>query len=127
MRVQIIKRNNKPEWAVIPYDAYLELVEKAEILQDVQDYESVKAALARGDEELIPAEVVNAVLDGANEIKTWREFRGMSQSDLAKRVNISTPYLSQLEANKRKGSLKVLSAIARELNISLDLITPAHG
>lgn len=127
MRVQIIKRDNKPEWAVIPYDDYLELVEKAEILQDVQDYDGVKAALARGDEELIPAEVVNAILDGANTIKTWREFRGIPQSDLAKRVNISIPYLSQLEANKRKGSLKVLTAIARELNISLDLITPAQG
>ena len=35
MSVQIIKQGNKPKWAVLPYEMYLELVEKAEMLQDV--------------------------------------------------------------------------------------------
>jgi hypothetical protein len=39
------------------------------MLQDIQDYDSAKAALARGDDELIPSEVVYAILDGANAIK----------------------------------------------------------
>ena len=73
MTVQIIRQGKKPEWAVIPYDTYLELVEKAEMLQDVQDYDSAKAALERGDEELIPSAVVYAILDGENPIKVWRE------------------------------------------------------
>ena len=120
MTVQVIK------WAVVPYDTYLELVEKAEMLQDIQDYGSVKAALERGDDELIPDEVVNAILDGANPIKVWREYRRMSQHELANQVDISVPYLSQLETNKRKGSLEVLSAITTVLNISLDMVVPAQ-
>ncbi len=35
--MQIIKQDDKPEWAVIPYETYLQLVEKAEMLQDIQE------------------------------------------------------------------------------------------
>ena len=124
MTVQIIKQGDKPEWAVVPYDAYIKLVEKAEMAQDVQDYDSAKAALEHGDDELVPSEVIYAILDGGNPIKIWREYRGLSQHEMAENIGISVPYLSQLETNKRKGSLEVLSAIAKVLRVSLDHIVP---
>jgi len=120
MSVQIIERNGKPEWAVIPYKAYLQLVEQAEALQDLRDYDSAKEALNRGEEELIPEEMVYALLDGKNPIKVWREYRGLSQSQLAKAAGISVAYLSQLETGKRKGSTEVLIVIAKVLELSLD-------
>jgi DNA-binding XRE family transcriptional regulator len=126
MTVQVIKQGDKPEWAVVPYDTYLQLVEKAEMLQDIQDYDNAKAALERGEDELIPVEVVDAILDGANPIKVLREYRNMSQQKLADQVGISVPYLSQLETNRRKGSVEVLAAISRELNISLDIMVPSQ-
>jgi DNA-binding XRE family transcriptional regulator len=126
MTVQVIKQGNKPEWAVVPYETYLQLVEKAEMLQDVQDYDSAKAALERGDDELIPSEVVYAILDGENAIKVWREYRSMSQQEVAENAGISVPYLSQLETNKRKGSLEVLSALAKVLKVSLENIVPSQ-
>ncbi len=120
MSAQIIQRDGKPEWAVLPYETYLELVEQAEMLQDVQDYDEVKAALARGEEELVPGEVAFALLNGENPIKIWRVHRGLEQAELAERAGVSIPYLSQLERGKRKGSLEVLNAIARALSVSLD-------
>jgi DNA-binding XRE family transcriptional regulator len=92
------------------------------MLQDVQDYDSAKAALERGNDELIPSEVIYAILDGENAIKVWREYRGISQQQVAENAGISVPYLSQLETNKRKGSLEVLSAIAKVLKVSLENI-----
>lgn len=127
MSVQIIKNGDQPEWAVVPYQVYLQLVEKAEMLQDVQDYDIAKADLERGVEELIPSEVVYAILDGENAIKVWREYRGLTQQETAERVGISVPYLSQLETNKRKGSLEVLSAIARIFQVSLENIIPGRA
>jgi len=50
MNVQIIKRDGTPEWAVIPYVDYLRLLEKAEILQDVRDYDLAIDAITSGDE-----------------------------------------------------------------------------
>jgi transcriptional regulator with XRE-family HTH domain len=128
MSIQVIKQGNKPEWAVVPYETYLHLVESAEMLQDIQDYDSSKAALERGEMETIPSEVVYAILDGENPLKVWREFRGISQQELAERAEISIPYVSQLETNKRKGSLEVLSSISRVLNVALeDIIIEAES
>ena len=120
MTVQVIKQGGKPEWAVIPYQKYLELLEKAEMLKDVQDYDSAKMALEEGKEELLPESFVNELLEGANPVKLWREYRGLTQKKLADVVGISVPYLSQLETGKRKGSLEVYSAIAAALGVTLD-------
>ncbi|PKO06425.1 MAG: XRE family transcriptional regulator [Chloroflexi bacterium HGW-Chloroflexi-3] len=122
MNVQIIKNKDEVEWAVIPYDEYIQLVEKAEMLDDIQDFDSFQIALAQGEEQLFPVEVVDKLLEGHNPIKVFREFREMTQDNLAKKIDISIPYLSQLETNKRRGSIKVLTDIAKELGISLEMI-----
>ena len=119
MNVQIIEKDGNPEWAVVPYVTYQQLLEDAEMLQDVQDYDAAMQSIADG-EELIPGEVVNALVNGENPIRVWREYRGMTQAHLAKVAEISVPYLSQLESGKRTGSPGVLSAIARGLDLTLD-------
>lgn len=118
--VQFIARDGRPEWAVLPYETYLHLIEEVEILQDIRDFDAVKLAIEQGKEETIPGEVVFALLDGENPIKVWREHRGLTQQQLAERAGISPAYLSQLETGKRVGSKGVLLAIAHALNISLD-------
>jgi DNA-binding XRE family transcriptional regulator len=125
--VQVIERDGKPEWVVLPYDVYLQLAEEAEMLQDTRDYDSIKAAIERGEEELIPSEITYAILDGENPIKVWRVYRGLTQNQLAEEVGISTPYLSQIEAQKRTGRTEVLQAIAKALKVTLDDIVPQLG
>jgi len=120
MSVQIIEKNGRPEWAVLPYEEYQRLVAEAEMLQDIRDYDEVKMALATGAEELIPSEVTDALLDGENPIRVWRAYRGLTQQQVADEAGISKPYLSQLELGKRKGTTEVLAAVARALNVSLD-------
>jgi DNA-binding XRE family transcriptional regulator len=120
--IQIIERDGKPEWAVLPYEEYLKLVEQAELLADIRDFDEIRAAIERGQEELIPAEVVNAILDGKNPIKVWCGFRNLTQQQLAGRVGISKPYLSQLETGKRTGTTEVLAAIAKALDVSLEKV-----
>lgn len=120
--IQIIERDGKPEWAVLPYEEYLKLVEQAELLEDIRDFDEIRAAIDRGEQELIPAEVVNAILDGKTPIKVWREFRNLTQQQLSDRVGISKPYLSQLETGKRTGTTEVLAAIAKALDVSLEQV-----
>lgn len=120
MSVQIIEKNGQPEWAVVPYEEYQRLVAEAEMLQDIRDYDEAKVALANGAEELIPSEVTYALLDGENPIRVWREYRGLTQQQVAEEAGISKPYLSQLESGQRKGTAEVLAAVARALHVSLD-------
>jgi DNA-binding XRE family transcriptional regulator len=119
MSIQVIEKNGRPEWAVIPYEVYQRLVEQAEMVQDIRAYDEAKKAIEQG-EELIASEVTYAILDGENPIRVWREYRGLTQQQLAEIAGISVPYLSQIESGKRKGSAKVLRAIAEGLGLSLD-------
>jgi DNA-binding XRE family transcriptional regulator len=120
--IQIIERNGKPEWAVLPYEEYLRRFEQAELLEDIRAFDEFSAAIERGEEEWIPAEVVHAILEGKNPIKVWREYRDLTQQQLASMAGISKPYLSQLETRKRTGTTDVLSAIAKALNVSLEQV-----
>lgn len=119
MSVQIIEKNGRPEYAVVPYKEYQRLLTEAEMLQDVRDYDEAKLAIANG-EELIPSRVTYALLDGENPLRVWREYRGLTQQQVAKTAGISKPYLSQLESGQRNGTTEVLQAIAKVLNVSLD-------
>ena len=91
-----------------------------EDLQDILDYDAAVLAIERGEDELIPAEVVYAILDGENPIKVWREYRGLTQQQLADKAGISKPYLSQIETGKRTGTTEILSAIVKSLDVSLE-------
>ncbi len=119
MSVQVILKEGKPEYAIIPYEDYERLLADAEMLEDIRDYDTAVQALEKG-EELIPAEVVYALLAGANPIRVWREYRGISQGALAEAIGISAAYLSQLETGKRTGTAEVLKALADALQLDLD-------
>lgn len=55
-------------------------------------------------------------------IKVLRTASGLRQKDLAQRASVKANYLSLVEAGKRDPSLKVLRAIARELNVPISLL-----
>lgn len=119
MSVQLILKEGQPEYAVIPYETYMRLVEDAEMLADIRDYDTARQSVAKG-EELVPAEVVYALLDGGNPIRVGREHRGLSQAELATRAGISASYLSQLESGKRAGTTEVLVTLVTVLNLTLN-------
>jgi transcriptional regulator with XRE-family HTH domain len=52
-------------------------------------------------------------------IRTLREERGLDQGELADRVGITQPYLSQLENGQRDPSVSLLRKIVDELETSL--------
>ena len=120
MSVQIIEKDGRPEWAVLPYDEYERLLAAMEMLQDMQAYDEVQQALASGEEELVPAEVADRLIDGENPIRVWREYRGMTQAELAEHAQISAAYLSQLETGKRAGTTEVLGRVALSLQVVID-------
>jgi DNA-binding XRE family transcriptional regulator len=119
MNVQIIEKNGRPEWAVLPYHQYQQMLEAMEMLDDIRAYDEAKARIA-DREELVPSEITYAILDGANPIRVWRTYRGLTQQQLADQAGISKPYLSQIESGKRTGTAEVLQAIAQALDLELD-------
>lgn len=115
MNVQFIEQNGRRQYAVMPVDDYEALLEKAEMLDDIRAYDE---AMVR-DEETIPAEWVYRLLD-ENKIKVWREYRGLTQTELAARCGLAQATIAQIEGGKRTGSVEVLKKIAEALSLDLD-------
>jgi DNA-binding XRE family transcriptional regulator len=79
-----------------------------------------KERLASGEEELLPAEMVDAILNSNNPIRVWREHRGLTAAALAKMAGIAAAYLSQIETGKRDGTIETYRKLADALRVSLD-------
>lgn len=119
MSAQFIEIEGK-KVVVIPADDYRVLLEKAEMLDDVAAYDRAKSALETGDDELVPAAVANAILDGENPVRVWRQHRELSQTQLAEAAGISQAYLAQIETGKREGTLGLYRSLADVLGVDLD-------
>jgi DNA-binding XRE family transcriptional regulator len=123
MTAQIIKKGEQPEWAVIPYEEYLELLEKAETLEDTI---ALERAIATPDEEAVPQALVEKLLAGENPIKVWRTYRGLTQHELAEKVGLSQSYLAMMEMGEREGTIKALRQIAKALKVDIDDLVDMH-
>lgn len=120
MNVQIIKTPQGEEMAVLPKADYDKLLEAFEDREDIEAGRNFRAKLSAGQEEMIPSEYVNRMIDGENKIKVWRDFRGMSAKALAEAAGMSAPYLSQIESGAREGSLDALKKLAEVLRVTID-------
>ena len=90
------------------------------MLEDIAAYDLAKARLAAGQDEMIPEDVVNRLLDGENPVRVWRKHRGLSLADLAQRAKLSESYLSQIETGQRKGPVEKLQSLAAALDVLVD-------
>src|SRR3546814_420302 len=105
----------------LPRRDYEALVEAAE------ERQALRAYAATRDEEAFPAEVVNAIIDGANPVRTWRKYRGLKQADLAETLGISKSHLSEVETGKGNLSVPVLSALADALEVDMEMLVPREA
>lgn len=119
MSVQYIVEDGTPRYAVLPVAEYQRLLEAEEMLTDVRAYDAAKA---RADEHL-PLALADRILAGESEVRVFRECRGMTQAVLAEAAGISIPYLSQIEARRRRPSTAVLRRLAAHLGVTIDDLT----
>ncbi len=99
---QIIRsQDGTPLFALIPWDEYVNQFE------------------GRPDEEvLIPHEVV--VMHVEHEmplIRAWREYKGMTQAEVAQKMQITQPAYAKLESSKAAHRTSTLKRIADALDV----------
>ena len=101
---QIIEKDGKPAFAVIPYDEFLKLI--------------------RDEERTIPHEVVGLVVKkGMNLVKAWRTYLGMTQAEIAKKANITQAALSQMEKKNNELRSATLEKLADAMGLSVEQLT----
>lgn len=108
------------EMVTIPREEYERLREAAEDLADIAAYDRVKADLAAGREELIPAEYADRLIDGESPVRVYRELRGLTQAALAERSGVNRVQIADIEAGRKTGSVETVRKLAEALNVSID-------
>ena len=106
---QIIKVDDQPAFAVIPWDVYQELTQN--YLPDESDV-------------WFPQAVVEAnVVRGDSLLKAWRDYRGLTQAQVAARAGMSQPAYARLEKATVQPRTATLRKLADALNVSLAQLT----
>lgn len=117
IKPQIIEKDGKPEYAVIPVAEWRRV---EAMLEELEDIRALDAALARPERRMIPFEVTSAILDGVSPIRAWREHRGLSLQALADAAAVDVSRLTELESGARKGTRTELRRLARALGTEVE-------
>ena len=113
------------EMVSVPKAEYDRLRALEEDFEDVRAALAVEARIASGEEELLPASVVDRLIDGEPPLQVWREHRGLSQSALARDSDVSRVQIVEIEAGRKSGSVHTLRKLADALGVDVDDIIPA--
>ena len=122
MGVQILEIGGR-KMAVLPVEDYQRLVDIAE---DRDDIAAAADAERRRNEgmEYLPASMVNRILDGENALRVWREYRGMTISELAEKSGYGYSMISKIETGARQGTVALWNAVAIALKVLPEDIMP---
>jgi DNA-binding XRE family transcriptional regulator len=126
MNVQTIEKNGKPEYVVLPWEEYQAMLAALEDRADAAVMANFAERLARGVEETVSAVVVERLLAGEQPVRVWREYRGLTQVQLAEAAGVTQSMVAMIESGDRRGTVDTLTVIARVLKVDLeDLASPS--
>lgn len=146
MSVQVIMKDGRPEWAVLPYDEYEALLALAEKARNADagnssvpqrssaspDAEASEGISAK-DREKLRGNLMQQ-LSGVSQLAAkggfsgkkaaqLRESKGLDVGMVAREIGISPVYLQQIESGEREPSEPILRNIARALDVDADLLS----
>src|SRR5690625_4851418 len=113
MHPTILKTNGKPAFVVRPYDEYVALTG------------GKPAAKARipADDSVPHAVVRMQIKNNCSLISPWREYLGITQTEMASRLDIRQPSYAAMEAVDARPKKITRERIAEALGVSLEQIS----
>ena len=104
----------------IPKAEYQSLLEAAECLSDIIAFDRATAALASGDDELIPAPLADRLIAGESALAVYRDLRGLTQTALAEKSGVNRVSIAEIETGRKQGSVGTLKKLADALDVTVD-------
>lgn len=109
--VQVIKVNNVPAFAVIPFDEYENMCRRLTVAENLDA--KIK----------FPLEVSEMhALKGYSLIKSWRIYRKKTQKEMAELLGITQGAFSQIEKSTRN-QMETLRKVAAILDVKVEHLT----
>lgn len=104
------------EMITIPKAEFDRLVEAAEDLEDIKAIEDYKA----NPQEGLPHKYMVRLVEDEAPLLVFREWRGLNQSELARKSGVHRVSIADIEAGRKTGSVHTLKKLAEALNITID-------
>ena len=108
------------ETVTIPKAEYDRLCALDEDFADIRAALAVEARITSGEGEVIPADTVDRLIDGEPPLRVWREFRSLTQADLARASGVNRVQVVEIEAGRSTGSVHTLRKLADALGVTVD-------
>ncbi len=113
---------NGEAFVVVPlreYEALRRLANTAEEAADEADalriYKEHVSAKARGEALSMPAAQWKRIDEGASPLRKVREYRALTQIELARRFGVKPSHICVIETGRRAGTTQTLMALAKAL------------
>jgi ribosome-binding protein aMBF1 (putative translation factor) len=107
MNIQVIEQNGKPAFAVLPWEDFLAIQPKLKH----------REALKKG----IPQDVMRLSFDrDISLIMAWREYLGLSQSEVAARAGMEQHDLLLIEKNTKETKPTTIKRLADAMGINIE-------
>lgn len=120
MHAQTITTPTGERLVVLSEADFKALVDAADDAADRLAMMAFRQKLGSGDEELVPAGMVDRLLRGESRVRVWREHRDLTAESLAALTGIAPDVLSGIEADHRAATLDMLRSLASALDVTLD-------
>ena len=95
------------------FDRLVEAAEELEAIRAVADYHA-------NPQEGVPHAFVVRLIDGENPVSVYRDWRGLSQSELARKAGVNRTQIADIEAGRKTGSVATLKKLAEALRVTID-------
>ena len=120
----VLTKDGKPTHVVVPFERWEAIVAA---LGEVEDAQLARDAFIDPDNESLPWELARALASGANRVRVWREFRGLSREALAERAGLDLATIAGFETGDvKEGPVEAHSQLARALGCDVeDLLQPS--
>ena len=122
---QIIKTDAGEELVILSRRDYDAMLARAGD-QAAENAMTERILTATAGDTAIPDAVWKEIEAAPSPIKPLRQWRGITQEQLADSAGISQGYLSELETGRRSGAIETLRAIAAALQVGLDAVAYAE-
>jgi DNA-binding XRE family transcriptional regulator len=122
---QVIRQNGKPAFVLVPHSEWETIREMLEDAEDLRLAEEASRAYDAGGQRGYPGKILEKLFKpGAKRLRIIREWRGLTQTELAEKVGSDRVYISNIERGVRPAGRKLKKALAVALDVEEDVLFP---
>jgi len=96
---------------------------KPYVLVPLHEYRLMSGNAAQSEPAALPDELLDRLhARQEHPVRILREYRGLTQMDLAAMAGLSRPYLTEIETGRKNGSVQAIKSLSQALEVPASLL-----